>query len=618
MMKKILLSLSAVALCAMSMGAEALTVYDGPNTSQYVPIYGYWYDNYVKCEYVIPAADLTDLKGNAITALTWYLESPAGKAFPDNQVQIFVKEIESATISAFQGQDGAAMVYEGGIDATGTELTITFAEPYEYQDGNLLIGVYNPVKGAYSSTSFYGTTVEGASVEGHSGSSMDVTVNQRNFIPKTTLTYEPAVKLDYDAKVTPAALDFGKINPGQTATLNVTLKNRGANAFTPAITLEAPFSTTYQAAELAAGASVEIPVAFAPTALGDYSGTMTIAYGGEAPLTVDLTGHCVNEAELTVADGTSTSTYVPVYGNYFDVQGTTSQMIYPADMFASLPEGANIVGVKFYSRYTMHLTDGTYQLSVGSTETTEFVEDNNGVTNPVTGLTAVATTDPVDGATTLEFNFTEPYKYEGGNLTVETLVTVAGEYNSESFVGIKPGYFASRYQYTGSWGDANYGVDFLPKMTVIYTMPVDEPETYTVSGNVVDNNGEALEAVAVTMTVTMPAAEGAPRLAAEPVTYTATTDAEGNFAIEMTPVDGATYTLAFAKEGYKDQTIDYNLDDEVRVIMQPDSVTGVTSIEAAQNGKVVYVNPMGQTSDRPFQGVNIVVSNGKAIGKVVR
>lgn len=47
-------------------------------------------------------------------------------------------------------------------------------------------------------------------------------------------------------------------------------------------------------------------------------------------------------------------------------------------------------------------------------------------------------------------------------------------------------------------------------------------------------------------------------------------------------------------------------------------VTGITDINASQEGVVKYVNVMGQTSDRPFQGVNIVVKNGKTIGKVVK
>ena len=84
-------------------------------------------------------------------------------------------------------------------------------------------------------------------------------------MPKTTFTYVPAPLEDYAAWVNVEALNFGKTQIDTEKVMNVTLKNKGANTFTPAITLEAPFSTTYEAAELASKESVEIPVKFAPT-----------------------------------------------------------------------------------------------------------------------------------------------------------------------------------------------------------------------------------------------------------------------------------------------------------------------------------------------------------------
>ncbi|MBR6285177.1 MAG: hypothetical protein IKR25_12930, partial [Muribaculaceae bacterium] len=46
-------------------------------------------------------------------------------------------------------------------------------------------------------------------------------------------------------------------------------------------------------------------------------------------------------------------------------------------------------------------------------------------------------------------------------------------------------------------------------------------------------------------------------------------------------------------------------------------VTAINDI-CTDNGNVTYVNMMGQMSNRPFQGVNIIMQNGKAIGKVVK
>ena len=171
-----------------------LTVYDGTTTSNYVPIYGYYCDAYLKCEFVIPADQLANMKDGTITGLTWYLGTPANTSWGNANFQVFVKEVESASISAFSGTTGATMVYQGSLDGTQSTMNINFTTTYEYSGGNLLVGVYNTTKGSYSSSGtgkFYGQTVSGASVQGYNTSSLSsVTATQRNFIPKTTFTYE--------------------------------------------------------------------------------------------------------------------------------------------------------------------------------------------------------------------------------------------------------------------------------------------------------------------------------------------------------------------------------------------------------------------------------------------
>ena len=46
-------------------------------------------------------------------------------------------------------------------------------------------------------------------------------------------------------------------------------------------------------------------------------------------------------------------------------------------------------------------------------------------------------------------------------------------------------------------------------------------------------------------------------------------------------------------------------------------LTAIDDVRAASDGTVKYVNPMGQVSDRPFQGVNIVVDGDKTY-KVIK
>ena len=176
--------------------AETLTVYNGTTTNQYVPIEGYWADNFLKCEFVIPSSQLSDMTGGTITQLTWYMNSATNRSWGSANFQVFIKEVSSASISAFSGTTGATMVYEGPLDGSqSTTLTINFSNSYLYDGGNLLIGVYNTAKGSYTTQTlgnFYGETVSGASVQGHNNSSLNnVSPTQRNFIPKTTFTYTP-------------------------------------------------------------------------------------------------------------------------------------------------------------------------------------------------------------------------------------------------------------------------------------------------------------------------------------------------------------------------------------------------------------------------------------------
>lgn len=187
---KAFLMLFAVLFSLTGARADEFTVYaDGTATSANVPVEGYWADSYQKSEFVIAQAELTPMAGNDITRMTFYLSTPAAVAWGGN-FQVFVKEVSETTISAFSGTEGATIVYEGPLDGTGSTMVIDFNAPYTYNGGNLLVGVYETEKGSYKSASFAGAEVEGASIQGHSGNSLDeVTANQKNFVPKTTFTY---------------------------------------------------------------------------------------------------------------------------------------------------------------------------------------------------------------------------------------------------------------------------------------------------------------------------------------------------------------------------------------------------------------------------------------------
>lgn len=171
-------------------GQTAQTVHDGSATNRYLPVYGYFAEQYQKCEYIIPASDLADKEGY-ITGLTYYLSSPAADSWGTASFRVFLKEVSGTTLSNFQGLNGATIVYEGPLDGTQSTMTITFATPYIYQGGNLLVGIYETVPGTYKDSYFYGETVTGAGIYNYSSTSLDAITTGivQNFIPKTTLNW---------------------------------------------------------------------------------------------------------------------------------------------------------------------------------------------------------------------------------------------------------------------------------------------------------------------------------------------------------------------------------------------------------------------------------------------
>ena len=212
MFKKHLLTMLLLALLApwAAYAQTTLTVHDGTATNGNVPVHGLWADAYLKCEMVYPAAELADMSGGTISQLTFYASSAPAIAW-NGTFQVFLMEVDEATISAYYGTEHATIVYEGSLDATSGTMVIPFATDYVYGGSNLLIGVYQSATSTYKSVTWTGETVTGASVQGYSSSSLDaVTAGQKNFLPKTTFAYTPC---EYAG---PASISYTNNTPGNT------------------------------------------------------------------------------------------------------------------------------------------------------------------------------------------------------------------------------------------------------------------------------------------------------------------------------------------------------------------------------------------------------------------
>ena len=72
------------------------------------------------------------------------------------------------------------------------------------------------------------------------------------------------------------------------------------------------------------------------------------------------------QEELTVADGTTTNEYFPVYSWYGDADVKT-QMVYPADMLAGMV-GSEISGMTFYVSSGSYSIEGDVTVSLGTVD----------------------------------------------------------------------------------------------------------------------------------------------------------------------------------------------------------------------------------------------------------
>ncbi|MCR5013230.1 MAG: fibronectin type III domain-containing protein, partial [Bacteroidales bacterium] len=196
MKSKNLLLMLLLALCmpwaAIGQETQTLTVHDGTATNNYVPVYGFNVDHYLKCEMVYPASELSAMNGAEISSMKFYA-SQENVTWGSTNFQVFMTEVTSTSISSFSGP--GTVVYEGDLSIADNEMLVTFNTPYTYNGGNLLVGVYNTAKGSYHTSTWQGETVNGASFQGYDKNDLaNISGTQCNFLPKTTFTYESCAK----------------------------------------------------------------------------------------------------------------------------------------------------------------------------------------------------------------------------------------------------------------------------------------------------------------------------------------------------------------------------------------------------------------------------------------
>lgn len=179
-------------------GARAIvthTVYATSTTENtIVPVNGATIgSSYGRSQFIIPKEQLSIMAGGKITNMYFHAVQDVVNWYGNNAFEVYVSETDASTISSYQTWSSLTLVYSGKIAINGHQLIIDFNAPFSYSGNkNLLIGFRQTAHGDNAASTFYGATVNNASIGGTTNySGQNGTATQRNFVPRTTFVYTP-------------------------------------------------------------------------------------------------------------------------------------------------------------------------------------------------------------------------------------------------------------------------------------------------------------------------------------------------------------------------------------------------------------------------------------------
>ena len=471
---KLLMSLLLTAFVVPQAWAETADV-GGSSPTTTVPLNGMYGDYGYHSQMVYSQAILKEAglpAGAKINAITFYAQGniSATSGSENNPLTIKMGQPDGTSLSSFITDGLTTVSTTGDIWSGNTSVTLQFDSEYSYDGGNLLIDVSwsRNASGKYGTINWLASSATGASRYANNNSSgVEQTSTAGDYLPKITFTYEPGEAKDYDAKVTPASLDFGTLLIDGNDSKSVTIQNKGALNLQYTISgLSTPFSTTSTSGSIAAGSDVSVPVTFAPTAAGSFEGDMLISFPGSG--LNDVTIHVTGSASDAICNGTDENAYLPIYGYCYDYT-QKNQMIYPASMLTKYV-GKNITAIKFYTKDGIKYTEGSYNVSLGTTTQSTFASATPASATLTMVKSDLTATDGVSG-NELTITFDEPFLYEGDNLVVDFEVVTKGTcdpYSSRTnFIGANQSSNTAYYSYvTYGTNKVSDMQQFLPKIEI--------------------------------------------------------------------------------------------------------------------------------------------------------
>ncbi len=136
-------------------------------TNIYVPVYGSYCDEYIRSQFIVPAADLKEILYAQINGMT-FSSSLSSVGWGEAEFDVYLSEVGDTSFSdtTLYAWSLLERVYAGNLSVNDYQMKIDFDVPYQYMGKNLLVGIRQTKSGDYAQSKWYGMSAIGASLGG--------------------------------------------------------------------------------------------------------------------------------------------------------------------------------------------------------------------------------------------------------------------------------------------------------------------------------------------------------------------------------------------------------------------------------------------------------------------
>jgi len=139
-------------------------VNDGQETNTQVPIEGLNVDNYSMSQFIIPAKDLETMRNSNVSSMTFYCQEASVDWSSNAQFDVYLWNMPCGSEKGFSSEnffpwnDMVKVCTAKTLSVTNHEMVVLFDNntPFEYTDGNLLVGIKQVATGTYADCHWIG------------------------------------------------------------------------------------------------------------------------------------------------------------------------------------------------------------------------------------------------------------------------------------------------------------------------------------------------------------------------------------------------------------------------------------------------------------------------------